>query len=1699
MAPAAPRWTRKRLEAMLGTCYGRTPVGHVDTAAVAHAAGVSVRTATPGGDSVGPTDFAAAGDTQDAIAAPVEGDTVTLTVSVVDLAGNTASDSFEVTYITPPVEAVIASNNTVTSLAKEDDVVTITVTTPSALDDDGGDPAKPLITADFFTSVEGVDTPLASDVQGVEAGPNTYEISYTVQAGDAELPVGFLVSYTLDGVPGTLGTTVDGSSVTIDLTPPTAEVSFPQQLADGNVGIAEGGDVEIEILVDERINETASEGVVFTLDGVVGEAVSFADAQEVDDGFLYTFLVSGADDGDLISHNIGELFDLAGNMADPDASADFTVVVVTELVSATIERAAEDVDGVTTYIGKGAAGSATYQVTVSHEVVDRDDHEDVSVVGIEFIHAVGDAFTIGAVTTEDPSDFPLVLESSGGVDAIEIELSEPLEGLDEVATYTFSFTVVNKEDGGAQDTGLATDDPIGIQTFAYNDVFVSMTGDFAATDLVADVDGPTIGGHAYPIKETRIADDVIDYLEFTQNGPIEAELDTIVDVGPVGATSVEVGYYSEDEMFEQLGSGELDGDAINITLDSNALARGDITLVARATDALGNIGAESEFNLTIAIVQYIVVSAAEDFAWVGPAATNVGFTIDPVDVVEGLKRYELRVFDGAYALGGFDDASVEDEIVGKSPGGGVVLIRYVGPDNAAALVADADLAGLPNGAHLTQSDFRLDVRNAAGSSGSLQIVNETFQPFTTPVFRAVLDVQAPLLTFDGFTEAATNGQYQTNDPLTFEYTTSDGDSGLAANPIALEQLVDDEWVAYDGETVDLEAGTVNITLTPGRHTYRLTSTDNVGNVATTDVIEVDVLGEAIATIDSLVVLAVGEEGPEVVTPADGIHYFDLDRNLPGDPSDGDASTINATILLDENPREGLEVVFDLVDVEGASFAATTDADGVASWSFDPDTYDLDLQTVNFTVTVPAQTVESEDGDVAFEEVSSNGGALLWTGFYAVPVHDSGYANVGDAFDVSVDLYWLHEFFADGEDPAVPVADFDGSIDLIESIGDQDGLIAEDIDAIEDSSSVVFEDLVRGTAPELSPVEGQDAGAGVRNYTVAVAGPFPNGLDGVVLSEYQHVLVSGFRLLIDSADHFGLTGAEGTLTVSGEWLHSQNLDGTQADTQEPIVMLDTQGGLFALNDGIPEAIWDPESGPIDFVYDLPNGEDEIEIAGTNGTGVAVFGAHTTVRGFSAVFTNAVLDDQSLTPGDNYTDTFAFQVDGGLVGDDFGGLAFDAIIEQAGLVDQMVAHDAAPLAGQTPFVILLHDEPVAATIEFDGGFWVVTVKNADLGVYELAIDLTVFELDGVPFNVELTDAFSVKHQLYQIVPGTTEKWIDANENETVDDGELFGINEVNHASQSYWIQHVPEEVSTVLQNYTVFTVDWDGQTATTPMPVAEELSICTVIGAAAPEFAMTNETGSNQISVGMPGSVGVIPVHLRVDSNDDEICDDEGTVPFDAVFYFTGLEVNLVQNGEQLVLVDEPIQLVGSADYDHGAPVEAGSIVTLSGEGLAPTEVTVDETGAFSLEIIRSEPGAITGITATLGSLHGLDESVDAYDDSLRWVEIVFDEFIVEESEDGAEWEEVVADGESYAVTTGNFVRIRTTTGLDDGTDVAAVDDGLVLFNDNAVDISGDGEAQRSFWSGSSKSLGVNIHIEDAAFEGVIYGDLPDAAAVTIIWS
>lgn len=44
MSPTRPRWTRKRLERMLGICYGRTITGHVDVHAVADVAGVTVRT-----------------------------------------------------------------------------------------------------------------------------------------------------------------------------------------------------------------------------------------------------------------------------------------------------------------------------------------------------------------------------------------------------------------------------------------------------------------------------------------------------------------------------------------------------------------------------------------------------------------------------------------------------------------------------------------------------------------------------------------------------------------------------------------------------------------------------------------------------------------------------------------------------------------------------------------------------------------------------------------------------------------------------------------------------------------------------------------------------------------------------------------------------------------------------------------------------------------------------------------------------------------------------------------------------------------------------------------------------------------------------------------------------------------------------------------------------------------------------------------------------------------------------------------------------------------------------------------------------------------------------------------------------------------------------------------------------------------------
>src|SRR4029077_7100914 len=43
----APRWTRKRLTTMLLDCYGPTPRGAVDVAAVAHYAGVSPSSVRP--------------------------------------------------------------------------------------------------------------------------------------------------------------------------------------------------------------------------------------------------------------------------------------------------------------------------------------------------------------------------------------------------------------------------------------------------------------------------------------------------------------------------------------------------------------------------------------------------------------------------------------------------------------------------------------------------------------------------------------------------------------------------------------------------------------------------------------------------------------------------------------------------------------------------------------------------------------------------------------------------------------------------------------------------------------------------------------------------------------------------------------------------------------------------------------------------------------------------------------------------------------------------------------------------------------------------------------------------------------------------------------------------------------------------------------------------------------------------------------------------------------------------------------------------------------------------------------------------------------------------------------------------------------------------------------------------------------------
>lgn len=152
-----------------------------------------------------------------------------VTITADDTSGNEASCNFQVTLIdanAPILTTVsIASNNSVSTLASEGDIITIS-----------------------FTANELIQTPtvtvLGTDVIPTNTSGDNWEAEYTVNSTDQNGTVDFIIEYTdLDGNVGpTVTTTTDNSEVEIDTTEPLLS-SVTMSSSNANPAIATEGDI----------------------------------------------------------------------------------------------------------------------------------------------------------------------------------------------------------------------------------------------------------------------------------------------------------------------------------------------------------------------------------------------------------------------------------------------------------------------------------------------------------------------------------------------------------------------------------------------------------------------------------------------------------------------------------------------------------------------------------------------------------------------------------------------------------------------------------------------------------------------------------------------------------------------------------------------------------------------------------------------------------------------------------------------------------------------------------------------------------------------------------------------------------------------------------------------------------------------------------------------------------------------------------------------------------------------------------------------------------------------------------------------------------------------------------------------------------------------------------------------------------------
>ncbi|MCC5876725.1 MAG: SUMF1/EgtB/PvdO family nonheme iron enzyme [Candidatus Sumerlaeia bacterium] len=222
------------------------------------------------------------------------------------MSSTTDSSSVTINTTAPTLDTVtIASDNADSSLAKEGDTITVSITASETI-------SEPTVT-------------IAGNTASVSGSGSSYTATYVVQASDDEGSVSFSIDG-YDDAAGNAGSavsaTTDSSSVTIDTTAPTLDtVTIASDNA--NSSLAKEGDT---ITVSISASKTISEPTVT----IAGNAATVSGS---DDSYTATYVVQDSDGDGTASISITGIADAAGNTAS-------TVSSTTDSSSVTIDTTA---------------------------------------------------------------------------------------------------------------------------------------------------------------------------------------------------------------------------------------------------------------------------------------------------------------------------------------------------------------------------------------------------------------------------------------------------------------------------------------------------------------------------------------------------------------------------------------------------------------------------------------------------------------------------------------------------------------------------------------------------------------------------------------------------------------------------------------------------------------------------------------------------------------------------------------------------------------------------------------------------------------------------------------------------------------------------------------------------------------------------------------------------------------------------------------------------------------------------------------------------------------------------------------------------------------------------------------------------------------------------------------------------------------